>query len=528
MRNYGGRECSIRLDTDSRLPGAGGFDGVARQASIRFSGLAFDKLLGYAFAIIITKTYGPADLGFYIVGVGLIEVLLSLTRLGQDQAAVRAVAGLVAAGKRVEIKGVLRTSLAFTIPPAVAVAALVLVVDHRLAAALSRPNLAYFLGFAVVSLPAANVADSFLWISEGLGRQKYLTLVRMVLEPTVKTALSLALFLALGSVAGAQSLGLAYTASIVVSAACAYFVYRRVVLPLTPGRPTEPNAAELLRVGLPICGLSVLTRLLGRAEVFLIFTLISARATAHFIVAQRTALLTTMIALAVDAAFRPAMASALTRGLHNELRHQFSSVSRRILMLCLPACVVLVCFPSRVMAVVGDQFVGAAPVVALITIGTVASFIAGPSASALVMAGRSRISLANGLVAGGLGLALDIMLIPRFGLFGAGVAQCGSMVVSNFLNACSARRLLGVSGVGRDHLRLLIPITVAAAAGMLMNALAPANKYSALALIGISVLVAYALSVAAVGVTPEDKRLARDLFAGRQRREFTSTREARD
>lgn len=514
--------------TSSILSGSENFGVVARQASIRFSGLAFDKLLGYFFAIIVTKTYGPADFGLYLFGVGLIEVLLSLTRLGQDQAVVRAVASLHAAGKRVEIKGVLRTALAFTLPPAVAVAGLVLVVDHRLAAALGHPNLAYFLGFAALSLPAANLADSFLWISEGLGRQKYLTLVRMVLEPAVKTALSLALFLALGRAAGAQSLGLAYTASIIVSAASAYLVYRRVVLPLAPGRPTEPHAAELLRVGLPIGGLSVLTRLLARAEVFLIFTLVSARATAHFIVAQRTALLTTMIALSFDAAFRPAMAHALTDGLHDELKHQFSNVSRRVLMLCLPACVVLACFPSRVMAVVGDQFVGVAPVVTLITIGTVASFIAGPSASALVMAGHSRVALANGLVAGALGLALDIILIPRFGLFGAGVAQCGSMVVSNFLNACSARRLLGVSGVGRDHLRLLIPIIAAAAAGMLMNALGPANKYSALALIGISVLVAYTLCVAAVGVTPEDRRVVRDIFAGRQRREFNAARKARD
>src|SRR5262245_41405532 len=49
------------------------FGHVARQASIRFSGLAFDKVLGYVFALAVAKTYGSTAFGLYIFGVGCFE-----------------------------------------------------------------------------------------------------------------------------------------------------------------------------------------------------------------------------------------------------------------------------------------------------------------------------------------------------------------------------------------------------------------------------------------------------------------------
>ncbi|HLG17249.1 MAG TPA: flippase [Blastocatellia bacterium] len=485
---------------------------VVRQASVRFSGLMVDKFLGYGFMVLVTKSYGPDAFGVYLFGVGAIEVALGATRLGLDRAAVRAVSGLNATGKPAEIKGVVRASLLLTLPVCVAITVVGLLFNDGLAAVLGQPRLDDFMRFAALAIPASVFADVLLWSTEGLGYQKYVALIRMMIEPAIKTAIAVGLFLVLGKAGSSRSLGLAYTVSVLISAIIAYAVYRRRVAPMAVGPSVERHVPELLRVGLPFCGLTILSRLLARADTFLIFAIVSAKATAHYTVALRTALLTTMIALAFDAAFRPAMARILAVGRPGDLAADYLSVSRSVFVLCLPACVVLGVFPERVMTVIGGQFSDAAAVCSLIAVATAVGFALGPAASALAMAGRTRVPLVNGLIAGAIGLALNVALIPRLGLAGAGAAQCISIVVSSVLNAVSARRLLGVSGIGRGHASLVVASVVAAVAGLVSDAIAPADKYAALAVVSSVVVLVYLAVIWAWGIRPEDKQLISNLL----------------
>jgi O-antigen/teichoic acid export membrane protein len=220
-----------------------------------------------------------------------------------------------------------------------------------------------------------------------------------------------------------------------------------------------------------------------------------------------------MIEMAFNAAFLPAMAYSLAAGRGEELRALFLRVSRTALAICLPLVLMLMLFPARVMAVIGEQFIEAAPVVSLVTLGTLVSFSAGPVASALAMAGRTRTQLVNGLIAGGTGLALNLVLIPYIGIIGAGIAQSVSMILSNALNARSVWRLLRVVGIGRDHIPLLVASLSAAGAGFLADRFAPTNKYGALAMVSISLAAAYIAGLAVAGIAAEDRQLMRSLLA---------------
>lgn len=502
------------------------FEHVARQASIRFGGLAFDKLLGYLFALVVAKTYGSTEFGLYIFGVGLFEVAFALSQLGLDRAAVRQVADLHARGRDAEISGVVRASLWLTTPWALAVALAIWLAAPALAAALDQPALAPFLQWAAIAVPASTVADALLVPTEGLGIQRHAVLVRMVIEPAIKVVLAVALFVALGEQGEIRALGFAYAASIVASAALAVAVHRRVVRPIARGAAREPHAASLLRVGLPACALHLLSRLLAWYDVFLIFTFVSAEATTHYAVAVRTAMLTLMIASAFEAAFKPAVAGALALGRRDLVAAEYLAVSRSVLMLCLPACVMLVAVPERVMAVVGDQFAGTGPLVTLVAVGTLAAFLVGPAASALVMSGDARTPLVNGFAGGAAGVTAAVLLVPRLGPLGAAIGQLSSLALSSALNAAAARRALGVVGFGRGHLRLAAAAAAAAAAGLAADALAPGDKYLAFLAVGAAVTLAYVAALAATGIRPEDLRLVRgvlhlpsDRQASRARRE---------
>ena len=491
---------------------------VHRQATIRFAGLAFDKLLGYVFALFVAKAYGTEDLGLYLFGVGLIEVLVSLSRLGQERAAVRLVASLNATGKHSEIAAATRAALAITMPPALMLACATYFLSGQVAEALARPALSDFLRAAAAALPAIILADSFLWTLEGLGEQRFMSLIRLGTEPVTRVSLTVLLYFILGDRADAGTLGLAYTISVMGTAALACIAYRRMVARPPAAHSARAHAKGLLAIGFPVWGQMVLARVLARADLFLIFSFVSARAAAHYTVGLRTALLPAMIAMAFEAALRPAMAEALAKQRRDELKAHFLRAARSVLMLCLPAIVILQFFPARVMAIIGAEFIDASRVVSLVAAGALAGFLTGPTSSALVMAGLARIPFANGLIAGAVNLALDLALIPALGMTGAAVAQLASAVTSSALNAVSARRALGVVGISRGHAPLLIAAMAAGAAGSLADALAPANRYAAFVVVAASVLLVYAAAVAIMGVTTEDRQLLRGLFTSRSGR----------
>ncbi|MEW6206969.1 MAG: polysaccharide biosynthesis C-terminal domain-containing protein [Acidobacteriota bacterium] len=492
---------------------------MARQASIRFSGLMFDKMLGYLFALFVTKTYGSTGFGLYLFGVSLIEILFVVARLGLDRSSVRAAASLAATGKFAEIKGVARASLLITSLSGIALAAALFFFNQSLSNAMARPGLADFLSIAAIAVPASVMADVFLWPTEAIGSQRYFALVRNVFEPIVKISLAVVFFVASAGSANARSLGIAYAISILAGATLSFLVYLRVIAARYGERARESHIKELLRVGLPVCGQNLLGRALAQTDIFLLFTLVSAASTAHYTVAARTAMLMAMISFAFEAAFRPAAAAVLARG--ERLTPLYRSVSRSVLMLCLPAAVVLILFPARVMAVVGDQFINAAPVVRWIAAGATASFILGPAASALMMAGRSRTPLINGIIAGMISLALNLILIPRIGLAGAGIAQCVSWVASSALNAVAAHRLLKIFSIGRRHAPLLIAAALASIVALLVEQVAPENKYLSLALVGAAALTAYAATLLMIGVAQEDRRFIRSILLIGQKQKIT-------
>jgi O-antigen/teichoic acid export membrane protein len=485
------------------------FDHVARQASIRFGGLAFDKILGYLFALFVAKTYGSTELGLYLFGVGLFEIAFAVSELGADRAAVRESASRHARGRDAEIPSVAKGTLALTLPISIAIGAAIALGAPVVASALERPYLGPFLVVGAAALPLTILADAFLYPIEGLGLQRWTVAIRMVVEPIAKVLLAVVFFFALGAGAEIGALGLAYVLSIALSAALAYLAFRSVVARSEGGAwPLRP----LLRIGLPACALNVLARLLAWYDIFLVFTLVSAEATSSYTVALRTALLTTMLASSFDAAFKPAIAAAIALERREELTAEYLRVSRSVLLLCLPAVVMLALFPRVTMAVLGDQFVVASPVVAIVALGTLTSFLAGPAVSALVMAGRTRAPLVNGFAGGAIGIATALLLVPRLGIVGAAAGQFASMAIAAALNARAAWRELGVIGVGRDHARPLAAAIVAAAAGLAAAATAPANKYLAFLVVGAAVTIGYIVAIAAIGLREDDVRLIRGVL----------------
>ena len=105
-----------------------------------------------------------------------------------------------------------------------------------------------------------------------------------------------------------------------------------------------------------------------------------------------------------------------------------------------------------------------------------------------------------------------MLLIPRIGVIGAGIAQCVSTLVSNTLNGLAARRWFGDFAIGRHHLSLLVAALAASGAMLLAGKISITNKYAGLAAIVGATLTIYTATLFLIGIVPEDKQIIRILL----------------
>lgn len=139
----------------------------------------------------------------------------------------------------------------------------------------------------------------------------------------------------------------------------------------------------------------------------------------------------------------------------------------------------------------------------LLAIGTLADVLSGPCGHMLMMSGRPYLAMANNIVALALNIGLNVWLIPRYGIIGAGVAWAASLVLINVSRVTQVYVTMKMAPFDRG----LIKGVVAAAAALPGALLVQANMRGLAALLGgaFVIVVVYVGTIFVLGVEPEDR-----------------------
>ena len=65
---------------------------IARGVGVSSLGPGVSRLLGYATQVAMARLYGPGQLGFYVLGVTLVQIANIISQFGMDNGVVRYVA----------------------------------------------------------------------------------------------------------------------------------------------------------------------------------------------------------------------------------------------------------------------------------------------------------------------------------------------------------------------------------------------------------------------------------------------------
>ncbi|ADB31792.1 polysaccharide biosynthesis protein [Kribbella flavida DSM 17836] len=289
-----------------------------------------------------------------------------------------------------------------------------------------------------VCIPLAAVTNTVLSATRGLTAIRPTVLVDKIGRALLQVG---CVGVAVAAGAGLGGLTLAWALPYVVAtlAAIGWFllIERRLVARSGPGRPPSARTAlwrEYAAYTWPRVISRISQSILQRADIVLVAALRSPAEAAVYTVATRLFVIGQLGAQAIQQVAAPHTSALLSAGDGRETKRVFQTVTAWTMALTWPfflACLALAPFLLHVFG--GTAYRAGDDVVVVLAVAALLAAAGGPVDLILLMAGRSGLSLVNALVALGVNLVLNLLLIPRIGMVGAAVAWAAAIVVRNVL-----------------------------------------------------------------------------------------------
>lgn len=251
----------------------------------------------------------------------------------------------------------------------------------------------------------------------------YRTLTQDLIDPLLRIGL-IALLLLAGM--GIVAAGIAYLVAAIMTFVVAHILLDRL-MPLRGAYQT--HVRELAAFSAPLVVSSIVGTLLTRTDTVMLGYFRSSFEVGMYDAAYPLASGLLVVLTAFGFLYLP-MASRLDAdGEHNALDDIYATTTKWVYVVTFPAFLLFAVFPEAVIGVFfGPEYSEAARVLPILAIGFFASAAVGRDRETLSALGSTSWIAIGNLTGLGLNVAINIVLIPRYGFIGAGVASVISLL----------------------------------------------------------------------------------------------------
>ncbi len=485
---------------------------VARGAGISFLGQGVWRASNYATLVALAWMYGPAQLGFYVLGITLIEMSNVLSQLGMDNGVVRYVAHYQAQGDISRVRGTILLALWGTLALSVVLMCLLFFSAGFLAdKVFGEPSLETVFKVFSASLPVLTLMNMALFATQGFQTVKQTTYVREILQPLMNFVLIIVFYLL-----GAQILGaaVAYVVSMLVGSLLALYYLKQVFPRLVDWEnPAKFEARALFNASWPLTIFSFTQRINSWTSVLVLGIFTTASVVGIYNAAARLAELSVLMLFAFNGIFSPMVAALYGRGQMDDLGRLYQDVSKWVFTGALAVSLVTVVLVEDILAILGPEFVAGWVVLVVIAGAQLFNSSVGPTQRVLAMTHHQKVLMLATAGSALVGVALNFALIPIFGILGAAMATAAAIVLANVVTLLYVRRLLRVWPYSRRYAKPVVA-GILAAIGVYLGKLAfPLLPAIPTVLIFAPVfLIGFVVLLLALGLSPSDRQLFRALW----------------
>lgn len=444
---------------------------LARGGALNLVGGLSNGLLTFALAIVITRALGTGGAGAFFEAIALLTILETAAELGADVGIVRTISRYLALGRTGDIRRSLKITFWPVLVASIAAATAMFVYAPALADLFSRGGhereIAGYIKVLAPFLPISVLFTLSLAATRGFG-----TMVpNAVLDKMAKPALQplIAIFAAVAGI-GVVGFALAWTLPITLGCLASVLWLRKLlrraerrassVDMLGPPRPLGDLAREFWRFSAPRALSSVFKTGIDRLAILLVGALASVSAAGIYTASIRYLAAGQFASLALMQAMGPKISELLARKKIDDAGSVYQISSAWSVVLTWPVYLTLAGFAPFLLEVFGQDFVEGQTAMVIVAGAMLLSTAIGPVDVVLLMGGKSSWNLLNTLAALAINIALNVILVPKIGLAGAGIAFFASVAVNNLLPLAEVWMFMRLHPFGVGFLRATIAATV--------------------------------------------------------------------
>ena len=447
----------------AEVAGTARLPSIARGGALNLAGAGISAIAGVLLVVVVARALPKADAGIFFALTSVFLLAETVARLGTGTGLVYFIARLRALGRTDRIRAFQRVALTPVVVLSLLTSAALVVWAAEIARLLGGPTGPTRTAVVVLAalLPITTLSDTLLAATRGHATM----LPTVALDRIGRPLLQLGLVAVAVTGSSTALLAGAWALPWAVSAALAWWWLVRLGQQLQAGRQSDEAHHAAADGGAPAPwrefwaftgprAVNSLAQLaLQRLDIILVTVLIGPAQGAVYTAATRFLVVGQLTSTAVATAAQPRLAEQLAVGDRAGAKAVYQAATAWIVLLNWPLYLLCAVFADVVLAVFGDGYDAGRPVVLVLAGAMLFATACGMVDMLLNMAGRTSWTLANSVVALVVMIGVDLLLIPRLGILGAGIGWTAAIVANNALPLTQLVVSMGLHPFGRATLR---------------------------------------------------------------------------
>jgi len=414
-----------------------------RAALAAFAVRVFSAGLLYLTQIAMARWMGTSDYGIYVFAWTWVLILGGLTHGGINIGVMRLLPQYRARGEYDLERGLLFYGRWMSIGLSTAIASAGGLLLFALQDAVAS-HYVWPLILALVCVPMAAIGE----VNDGIGRA-YGWMLSALIPPYILRPLTLLIVMACAHFAGFDAdpmtaVGAAIAATWLSALTQWYLIDAQIRRAVKPG-PRQTDVRNWLLMSLPMLAIGGSEMLLQYTDVIVISANLSPAEVGIYFASAKTMALILFVHYAVGSATAKRFASHHALGDHAALAAAVRDSVHWTFWPSLGCGALLLALGQPLLSLFGPEFVSGYGVMFILVVGYMMRAAMGPAEFLLNMAGQQSAAAAIFGATACLNIALNVTLVPMFGLYGAAVATALSTSVAAALCCWWANRKLGLS-----------------------------------------------------------------------------------
>ena len=424
---------------------------LARGGALNLLGVLFAAAAGVLLYVVLGRLLGAAGSGAFLVTIAIFQILAVAGTLGADTGLIRETSRALSLNRSKEIRPILAVGLLPVAALGVVFGIAVWVGADTLAGAFgggeSEADIADYLRVLAPIVPITSLYLAVLGATRGFS-----TMVPTAIIDRFGRAGSqpILVWIAIAAGAGASLTALAWASPYVVGLG-AGLIWLELLRRRRRQRrgETSKTVRSLRRITkdfwsftLPRSLAAIFRIGVQWIDIVIVGAIMSPRDAGIYAVSTRLLQLGLFVAASIGQVAQPMFSSLLAEGHHQRTSTVYQTATGWLVAITWPQYLAIAIFAPLLLGIFGPEFTEGSTVVVILAGSAMLGAAAGPVDMLLLMAGKSTWSLGNTAVTLGTNVALNLILIPQFGIEGAALAWAASRIVANALPLFQVGRYL--------------------------------------------------------------------------------------